>query len=215
MAADHRLEGRELFAHPLAPAVMATVAERRYQAARTEEFFARAELDPTEFEGQFEGKADIVLRVFEAYIEDFEAKAAAAYANSSVWPDNLRMVGYEAVRWINRHPDATWFGMIGAQEADEMARVRREGIFRWCAQLVDDGRAVALDPDAVPRGAPLIAIGSIVEILTRYAQGTFIANPVELVPELMYGVVRPYLGEEAARRELTIPPPPDLVESQS
>jgi hypothetical protein len=30
----------------------------------------------------------------------------------------------------------------------------------------------------------------------------------ETVPELMYGAVRPYLGEAAARRELDIPPPP-------
>jgi len=49
----------------------------------------------------------------------------------------------------------------------------------------------------------------------REGQGRLSSAPVELVPELMYGAVRPYLGEEAARRELTIPPPPDLAESET
>ena len=33
-----------------------------------------------------------------------------------------------------------------------------------------------------------------------------------MVPGLMYGAVRPYLGEDAARAELEISPPPDLAE---
>jgi hypothetical protein len=33
------------------------------------------------------------------------------------------------------------------------------------------------------------------------------------VPRMMYAAVRPYLGEEAARAELEIPPPSDLARS--
>lgn len=212
MAAAPPLEGPALFRHPLAPAVMAVLAECGYPAATVEEFIDRAGIQPADFDGQFRDKPDLVMRVFEAYIDDFEAKVRGAYATTSSWPDNLRDAAYEVTRWIRDYPDATWFGMVGVLEAGEMARVMREGVFRWCAQMIDDGRAASPRPESVPLGAPLLAIGAIVEILTRQVQGTIIADPVETVPKMMYGAVRPYLGEEAARRELAIPPPADLAE---
>jgi AcrR family transcriptional regulator len=212
MPAVDRLEGRRLFEHPLSPAVMEVVARRGYRAARVEEFIAAGVMDRSEFERHFDGKADCVLRISEALIDDFEAKLAAAYTSSPRWPENLRAVAYEVARWIRDYPDYTWFALIGVQEAGPMARVRREEVFDWCAELIDSGRALAPDPDSVPQGAAPMAVGSIVEILTRHVQGTIVLDPVEVMPKLMYGVVRPYLGEAAARRELEIAPPADLAE---
>jgi hypothetical protein len=54
-------------------------------------------------------------------------------------------------------------------------------------------------------------VGSVVEGLRRQQEGTLPGDVVSLVPRMMYVAVRPYLGEEAARRELEIPPPPDLA----
>jgi AcrR family transcriptional regulator len=209
--ARNPLEGGAPFRHPLAPAVLAVLHERGYNEATVEEFIARAGIEPAEFDASFRDKPDVVLRVFEAFIDDFVAQVKRAFESVSGWPDNLRAAAYETTRWINEYPDAAWWGMVGVLDAPEMARVRREEVFRWCASLIDEGRAQAEDPAAVPRAAPLIAIGAIVEILTRHQQGTIDDDPVATVPKLMYGAVRPYLGEEAARRELEIPPPPDLV----
>jgi hypothetical protein len=58
-----------------------------------------------------------------------------------------------------------------------------------------------------------MAMGAIVETLRRQQEGTLAEDVVEAVPKMMYAAVRPYLGEEAARRELEIPPPPDLAET--
>jgi AcrR family transcriptional regulator len=206
------LEGQALLRHPLAAAVMAVLRERGYPAARVEEFIAPAGIESAEFEAQFRDKRDVVTLVFEAYIGDFEVKVKGAYSTAERWPDNLRAAAYEVTRWMRENPDATWFGMVGVLRAGEMGRVMREEVFRWCAQLIDDGRTASPHPETVPLGAPLIAIGAIVEILTRQLQGTVIADPVDTVPKMMYAAVRPYLGEETARRELDIPPPRDLAE---
>lgn len=214
MFAAQRLEGRNLFDHPLAAATMAVLHERGYKQASIDEIFARAGVKRDEFDHQFGGKADLVLCVLESYIDDFESRLRAAYESKPHWPDNLRAVAYETTRWIAEHPLASWFGMVGVLEAGDMALVRREEVFKWCAALIDAGRDVAPEPEAVPRSAPLIAVGAIVETVRRYEEGTVIADPVETVPQLMYAAVRPYLGEEAARRELEIPPPPDLAGSE-
>jgi AcrR family transcriptional regulator len=211
MAHRDRLEGPALFEHPISAAVIAAIFERGYQGASVEEFLQRSGITAAEFDRRFDGKRDATLRVFEAYIDDFVTRARTAFESSPDWPENLRATAYEVVRWIGRYPEAAWFGMVGVLEAGDMALVRREEVFKWCASLIDRGRAVAPDPEAVPRSAPLIAIGAIVEMLRRYEEGSLIADPIATVPELMYAAVRPYLGEEAARRELEIPPPPDLA----
>jgi AcrR family transcriptional regulator len=210
MVAAERLEGKRLFEHPIAPAVFAVIRERGYELASAEEFASRADVEQAEFDRQFADKADATLRVFEAFIDDFVTRVRMAYESVPGWPDNLRAAAYETTRWFRDHPDATWFGMVGALDAGEMARVRREEVFKWCAELIDEGRAVAPDPEAVPASAPMLAVGAVAETLRRQQEGSVAADVVETVAELMYGAVRPYLGEEAARRELEIPPPPDL-----
>ena len=62
--------------------------------------------------------------------------------------------------------------------------------------------------------AAIIAIGGVAETLRRQQEGTLTADAVAIVPEMMYAAVRPYLGEEAARAELSIPPPPDLADPE-
>jgi hypothetical protein len=92
-----------------------------------------------------------------------------------------------------------------------MALARREEVFRWGASLIDEGRALAPDPGAVPRAAPLTAIGAIAAEMRRRLDDPAGAAVVEAVPRLMYASVRPYLGEAAARRELRVAPPADLA----
>jgi AcrR family transcriptional regulator len=202
-----RLEGPALFGHPLAAAVIEVFAVRGYAEASIEEIVASAGVPREKFDSQFTDKADAFLRVAQCYYDDFKDRAARAYATAPSWPDSLRAAAYELVAWIEENPHAYRFGMVRVPEAGEMARVRREELFIWCAGLIDRGREAAPDPAAVPEAAPLMAIGRVVEIVTRHATGVLDVDPAATVPELMYAVVRPYLGEEAARAELSMPPP--------
>jgi AcrR family transcriptional regulator len=208
--ARRRLEGADLLAHPIADAAMEVVAERGYQNAKIEEILERARLGRDELEPEFGDKEELVLRVFEAYLDDFQIRVGGAYTDVETWPDNLRAAAYEVVRRFRAHPEVTRFGIVGAMEAGDMARVRREEAFRWAAGLIDAGRALAPDPETVPRSAALVAIGAIVDILRRREDEEPQVDLVAVVPNMMYAAVRPYLGEEAARVEFDIPPPPDL-----
>jgi AcrR family transcriptional regulator len=197
------LEGPSLFDHPLSAAVIEVVAIRGYEQASVEEIIERAGVPRSEFDRLFTDKADIVLRVFESYIDNFKHRAGRAYESFPTWPDNLRAAAHEFLAWIEDHPHAYEFGMVRILDAGEMARLRREELFVWCAELIDAGRAVAPAPEAVPAVAPLIAIGAVVEMTTRHAAGEFEIDPEDATRQLMYAAVRPYLGEEAAREELT------------
>jgi AcrR family transcriptional regulator len=203
--------GPELFAHPLAKATLEVLRERGFVATEVTEICRRAGVDPGDLSAPMRDKRYLVIAVSEVYADDFQSEVGAAFHAEDVWPDSLRAAAYQVVRWITRHPEAAWWGTVGLLEAGEAARARRDEIFAWAAGLIDAGREAAPDPAAVPDHAATLAIGSIVETLGRKMQGRISGEPVDGVRWLMYGAVRPYLGEEAARAELEIPPPADLL----
>jgi AcrR family transcriptional regulator len=209
--AGGRPEGAALLAQPAVGAFLAVVRESGYPAATTERIAARAGITAAEFERRLGGKAEATLRIFEAMVEDFVGRVGRAFAAGGPWPASLRAAAYETARWMLERPDAAWFGFVGILEAGDMALARREEVFRWGASLIDEGRAVAPDPAAVPRAAALTAIGAIAAEMRRRLAEPAGAGVVDAVPRLMYASVRPYLGEAAARRELRLVPPPDLA----
>lgn len=204
------LVGGRLLLHPLTMAVVEVVNERGYELADIDTILERAGISREEFDRNFEDKSDLVMKTLEAGLGYFRERVQAAYEAGGEWPDNIREAAYETARWLIEFPEATRFGMISATAAGEIVRVRREELFRWGASLVDAGRPLAGDPEEVPSRAGLLAVGAVVEELRRQQEGRLEGKIVAAVPRLMYAAVRPYLGEEAARRELEMPLPPDL-----
>jgi AcrR family transcriptional regulator len=210
MSAPIPVGGQALFEHPLAAATLGVLHEHGFEATTVAEICLRAGVPDDDLPRPIRHKLFLALAVSEAYVADFRAQVGAAFAGEEVWPDTLRAAAYETLRWVRRHPDAAWWGTVGVLEVGEVARAKRDGVFAWTAGLIEAGREVSADPDAVPPGAALHAVGAIVEALGRKVQGRIPDDPVAMVPMMMYGAVRPYLGEAAAQAELTIPPPVDL-----
>jgi AcrR family transcriptional regulator len=209
------LEGPSLLGHPIATELFAATYERGYEAVTVEELIVRAGMRREEFDRSFEGKTELTIKVFGAYTDDFKERAGRVFESIPTWPDNMRAAAYETARWIQENPESVWFGMVGVLGAPDMVLIQREETFMWAVRVIDAGRALAPDPEAVPAAAPLMAVGAIAETLRRQQEGTLEETIVGAVPKMVSAAVRPYLGEEAARRELSIPPPPDLREPET
>lgn len=182
------------------------VAERGYEATTVDAVLDRAGVARSEFDERFAGKEDCALKTLEAFIADFEWKVGGAYAAFGDWRTGLRAAAYACADWLVEVPNLVRFGLVEVMKADsDMPRVRREEAFRFCAALIDGGRAEAVEP--VGESTAVVAIGSIIQLLTQRMQIGAAVSAHEIVPQMMYAVVRPYLGEEAAREELTMPRP--------
>jgi hypothetical protein len=145
----------------------------------------------------------------EGLIADNQRIVRAAFESEERWPDSLRAGAYAQARWIADHPEEVRFMMLETLWASELAGALRDQFLAEYTAMIDAGRAVAPDPAAVPPMAAESVIGAIIQVLGRYSSGQDgeRPDPVAAVPEMMYLAVRPYLGEEAARRELTMPVP--------
>jgi AcrR family transcriptional regulator len=199
---------RDPFTDPVAMAVVDEVTERGYAASTIAGVLSRCGDDLAEFERRFVDLEDATLQTYEAFIADFERRIGLAYNAEAEWRTALRAAAYETADWMSANPNLVRFGTVEVLEMrSEMARVRREEVFVFCARLIDGGRAEAPDPAAVPDSAAIVAIGSIMQLLTHRVQKGAAFDPHGMVPEMMYAVVRHYVGEDLARTEMTMPPP--------
>lgn len=184
------------------------VIERGYAALEVEAVVARAGVAPADFERHFAGKEDCCLQVYEANIADFDRLVVGAYLRHDQWRDALRAAAYAAAGYLRDHPREVQFGEIQMREGGEMAQARRDAYLHRIIDLIDAGRGELDDPDSLNRAAAEGALGAVYGYLLKELQaGSGTRSATEFVPQLMYIAVRPYLGHEAAREELTIPPP--------
>lgn len=202
------------FSDPISLAIVAEAFDWGYPNLEIDDVTRRAEITVAEFHSRYVDLDHCALDTFERLNADFQRRVGEAFNRESDWRRALRAAAYETASWFEEHPRAIRYGTTEVlRMRNEMVRVRREEVIAFGAEMIDRGREVAPDPSAVPDGASTVAIGSIVQFLTRRMQeGVEIRFP-EAAGESLYGVVRTYLGEDAAREELSLPPPMAVARS--
>lgn len=184
------------------------------RAVTVEQLCAAAGVERAAFERDFASVADCAIQVYLANIDEFDRVVFGAVERAEGWPERLRAAAWAAARYIRDRPRESRFDFVEMLEAGEAAQVHRDRYVRRIVALIDEGRPLAPDPDALAPGIAEAALGSIYEVAVKSAgEGAGFARVEDFVPELMYVAVRPYLGHEAALRELEVPVPPEAREA--
>lgn len=189
---------------PIALAAVAEICEAG-EAASVDGLIARAGVSGAEFSRRYADLEECALDVYERFIAAYERRIGLVFNSRSDWRSALRAAAYEAADWMKENPDLVQFGTTEVLKMkNEAFRLRREEVFFQGAELIARGRYASETADD---STSMIAIGSIVQLLTRRVQQGAPIAPHAMVPEIMYGIVRAYLGEEAAAEELVLPRP--------
>jgi hypothetical protein len=136
-------------------------------------------------------------------------RVARAYAAAPAWREGMRAVAYELRRFLLEDPERAREMVLEAPFGDARTLEVRERGIAGLSALIDLGRAELPDPASVPPMVAEITAGAAYNRMHQSVEAGPAALTVELVRELMYTVVLPYRGLEAAMLELSIPPPPD------
>ncbi|HXF31894.1 MAG TPA: hypothetical protein VN522_10260 [Solirubrobacterales bacterium] len=169
---------------------------------------ARAGIPASAFYDRFASLEHCMLDCYERLIASYERRIGVAFNAHMDWRSSLRAAAYETADWMEENPQVVSFGMTGVlQMKSELARVRREEVFVFCAQMIDLGSTEPNSQAKNDGSTSTYAIGSIIQLLTHRLQGGAPIKPHEIVPEMMYSIVRAYLGDEAAEEELNLPRP--------
>ena len=187
-------------------AMLKAASELGYRGTNVQDVIDRAGVSRPTFYEHFANKEDCFLAAFDTSAERLKDKMALAFERGGdVWRDRLRFGMETLLRFASSEPDTARTLIVEAR-AGSAAAVRRR------VELLDD-LAQCLDSQArelLPLGrsfSPVTATGIVggIEALlyARLCKGEH-GELEALLPSLMYFVVLPYEGHEAAGEELAL-----------
>jgi AcrR family transcriptional regulator len=187
-------------------AMLRAASELGYRGTNVQDVIDRAGVSRPTFYEHFANKDDCFLAAFDTSAERLKDKVTAAFnQGGDVWRDRLRLGIGALLQFASSEPETARTLIVEAR-AGSAASVKRR------IELLDDF-ATCLDSQArelLPFGrsfSPITAIGIVggVEALlyARLCKGEY-AELESLLPSLMYFIVLPYEGHEAAGEELAL-----------
>jgi AcrR family transcriptional regulator len=193
---------------PFRAALIDLCFERGFAALTVDDLCDRAGLDRAVFFHFHTDLEDCFFQICGAELRRYRHLAALARAGLGDWRDRLRATVYALYRYLDSDERLRRFAVVEIRAAGERSALligsEIEGLF----ELIDEGRS---EPTAAPSltraTAESIGGGIFNEIYTAAAHEGPMPAEEEVVPQLMYSAVLPYLGATVAVEELHIPPP--------
>jgi AcrR family transcriptional regulator/DNA-binding MarR family transcriptional regulator len=191
-------------------AAMAEVAaERGAGAASVAHVVARAGVSRRTFYDLFEDREDCFLAAFDEAVAQAARTVLPAYQGAGSWQVRVRAGLLAALVFFAEQPALARLCVVESLAAGPRALRRRGEIFDLLVRAVEEGRAVrsARAPEPQPLAAEG-AVGAVVSMVHRRLVAGDREPLTGLLGELMSTIVLPYLGAQAARKELHKPAPP-------
>lgn len=184
--------------------------ERGFRKIELWALFARAGLDRAAFDRHFDDLEDCFFTAFEVEADRYRREYAPSPEEFPDWRERVRATLYALFRFLAADRRRARFVVVDSQVAGERTRLLTGRLIEVLFDLVDEGRAELENPDSLSRAtAEAVGGGVLNQVYAAVARPIRLPDEQELVPELMYCVVLPYSGLEAALEELYIPPPPN------
>jgi AcrR family transcriptional regulator len=167
----------------------------------------RAGVDQAAFERHFEDLEDCFCQVYEEMAQEYMQRVGAAFLVEQGWRNQMRAAAYVTLEYLREDERRARFTFVEVLYAGDRAKLIRDQAMQALFILVDQGRSEMEDPTAVGR----YTAETVGSAIYQRIQSAIERNELDAfeagVGEMMYAVVLPYLGPEAAAEELSIPPP--------
>jgi len=184
----------------LLAAVVRVTAGNGYESTSVADILEEAGVGRESFYELFEDKKDCLLAARGILVDDLIATMAAAYNQPGALAERVRNALAATLGWFAADPAAAKviFVELGAVGADSRKLFRDD--FARLTELMDDGLGQGESVPGLPR-ATTLAIGAAVARVYEEVVRERTAELPQLLPELTYEVLIPFLGEEAAAEE--------------
>jgi AcrR family transcriptional regulator len=171
-----------------------------YQAMSVEDVVSTAGVSRRTFYDHFTGKDDAFLTAYDAIGAQLVVHVRTAYAASTDFAQGVIACLAAFLEFVASEPHYADMCIVEAMAAGPAAIERRNRVMKAFAQLLHEG-ALTVANGVVP--PPLVAetiVGGIYEIVyARVLQGKTSELP-DLLPDLAYSMILPYLGHDAAEQ---------------
>jgi AcrR family transcriptional regulator len=185
-------------------AMVRVAAAKGYEAATIDEVVEAAEVPRQTFEEMFSGKEDCFLEAYDAVIDVLVAHVFSAYESAAgePWPQRVSTALGALIDLLAAESDIARMVMIEVTTVGEEARIRYRAALGRFTPLFDEGRATSAQGEALPADTAKFAIGGGTAMVFDEVRAGRGAELRRILPNLVFAVLMPYLGPEAAEAEM-------------
>jgi AcrR family transcriptional regulator len=210
MAASRRNELRtghvtDIHRARLLSAAVETIDELGYQGMTVAQVIARARVSRKTFYDAFDNREDCFLAAFEQTHHRAWHAASEACDQQAGWREMVRHGLGRLLALIEEEPGLAKLWIVEALGAGDMVLRRRAEALDQFARVIDRGRFAGNAARQPPRVAALGVVGGVFAVLHARMLTEADRPPTGLLNPLMSIIVLPYLGPQAAKRELDRP----------
>ena len=172
-----------------------------YREMSVEDVIVTAGVSRRTFYEHFKNKEDAFLAAFDAALAQLLSAVREAFEREKDAADRLRAGLAAFLDFIAREPAFARMCIVEALAAGSEAVNRRNAAMATFARFLDENARALGTPPHPPQLTAETIVGGIYEVIyTRVVRGEIRELP-RLLPELMYSVVLPYAGPDAALTE--------------
>ncbi len=179
-------------------------AAKGYEATTVTDVIEVAGVSRETFYEMFEDKEECFLEGYDAVMDVLVAHVSTAFEASShePWPERVAAVLQALVELLSSEADIARMAMVEVTAAGEDARSRYRAALTRFTPFLEEGRAYSNQTDELPPDTARFAIGGATSMIFDEVRAGRGPELERLLPDLVFAVLMPYLGPEAAEDEM-------------
>lgn len=187
----------------LLEAMVRVAAAKGYEATTVDDVVQFAGVDRVAFEEHFADKDDCFLAAYDAVIDVLVAHVLGAYtATDGSWPEKISASMRALVELLAHEAGIARMAMVEVTAAGDSARERYRAALGRFTPLLEEGREYSGRGEDLPSDTARFAIGAATSMLFDEIRAGRGPELKRIHPDLVYALLMPYIGAEAAEDEM-------------
>jgi len=182
-------------------ATIRVVGERGYGQAQVADLIEEAESSRAIFHTYFEDKHDCFLAAYDMLVEQVFDEVVAECKGEESWLSRMTLGLATVVGRFAAEPALARTAMVEVEAAGAEARRLRRDAIAGAAACLDAGRELAGDRE-LPANVSLMSAGAVSGLIFEELLAGRAGRLPERLPDLLFAMLVPYLGPEAAAEEM-------------
>jgi AcrR family transcriptional regulator len=185
----------------LLEAMVGAVAEQGYLVTTVADVTRRAGVSRATFYELFSDKEDCFLATLDWLMERLTRFAGAAWQRHDEWPRQVRAGLGAFLGALVARPQAARVAIVESDAAGPVARERIRAAIGAFVPFLDQGRSLSEHGAELPEQVSNVVAGGVAGIVFEEVLTGHTNELLRLLPDLLYTVLVPYMGHEAALEE--------------
>jgi AcrR family transcriptional regulator len=187
----------------LLEAMLRVAAAKGYEATTVTDVIEVAGVSRETFEEMFGDKPTCFLEAYDAVFDVLVAHVTAAFESAAgePWPKRIAAGLRALVELLATEADIARLSMVEVTAAGDDARARYRAALARFTPFLEEGREYSSQED-LPADTARFAIGGATSMIFDEIRAGRGPELVRILPDLVFAVLMPYLGPEAAEDEM-------------